>query len=313
MLFSSAYATTAMSGYPVEKTERELRKALHEYALDRNPPKTFPITKLNKSVMYLNSANSAAVSIPTLRHPFPFTEDGEVVVVCDARTMVSLDKESYTYVVKASSSLDFDNLNLSSMLTAAWAEGHAEEMRSMSVAPAVIYARWIGSSIAGKLMLEADEQQAIEIVCALFYYNLFTEKPETDEVKLYGYFSRHMGYDPKTCERVLSRLDRPLMTVTDLCEAFRIVTESVRLDKFNAGVLYSIVGHTYFGTLGRELCAIALEYPPIWISMVYNAHVNSIYKKSSIGRMMEKGSLKEKMSKFAPALEHFLLNTQYKD
>ena len=310
MIFQSPYHTLAMSGFPLDKTTTAIQKEITDWTINKNLPMSAGVSDTKSPIYIIKEHGVALERVPTIRHPIAVTVEGQSETVIDCRTFVQQDRTNLTYVVRNSSLLDYRQMVLRGRLQQAWVNGGEIELRNASVAPAILYARWIGSTLTQRLMLEPQEQQTIEILCAYFYYNLFTAHPDKDEQKVFAYMSRHMGYDAKLCMDVVDQLESELKNAEDLCKAIEAITGSVRLKDFDAGILFKILAYTYFGTGGSELCAIAVEHPPTWVSMVYQAYTDSMYKKSSLGRLMERGAIRDKMRQFSQALHHYLESSE---
>jgi hypothetical protein len=71
------------------------------------------------------------------------------------------------------------------------------------------------------------------------------------------------------------------------------ITDSVRLKDFNAGVLFTLLGNTWFGANAKEMIAVATEHPPTWIAMLLSAFTERTFKNSQIAKILERNSFKK--------------------
>jgi hypothetical protein len=54
------------------------------------------------------------------------------------------------------------------------------------------------------------------------------------------------------------------------------------------GVLVEIIAFSWYGTNAREIAAVALEHPPTFLVMVFNAFTDRTYRNSPLARTAER-------------------------
>lgn len=313
MIFLSCYDTTAMTGFPQDKVDKILRTALAAGALrsfDGKPVSMNAVSldPIEDAYMIEDAKNQYFENLPSLKHPYILTDDKtkRTSLIMDARTMVVEDKVNQGFILRGGSRVDLNMLTMRVGLERLWLDERQVEIRSASAVPAIIFARWISSTLAQRYMLDPRDQETIEIIAAYYYYHLFTNNGQDDQDKIVGYFSRHLGMQAERSYEVIGQITREMKNVQDLCSMFEEVTGSIRLKDFNPGHLFTSLGMSYFGMTGKELTAIALEHPPTWIVMLSYAVNDAMYRKSAIGNMMERGTMKQKSKDFVMAIDQML-------
>lgn len=311
MIILSSYATTALTGFPVDKVDKILSTALAAGAV--RPFKsawnyTLPIHEVPEAYVIADAKSHYFEHLPSLKHPYimvdPKTHTSRIFL--DARTMITEDKVSQEFIARGGSRVDLNMLLTRVSLERMWIDSHQIEMRSASSVPTIIFARWVSSTLAQRYMLDPREQETIEIITAYYYYGLFTNGQKEDTDKIVGYLSRHIGMQAERSYEVIDSIKREMTSVADLCNMYEEVTGSMRLQDFNPGHLYTALGMSYFGMIGKELVAVALEHPPTWMTMLSYAVNDAMYRKSAIGNMMERGPMKQKSRDFVMALDQLI-------
>lgn len=320
MIYHSPYDTSALRGFINEdKVTHAIKTLLAKGLMDSFPPETSIYSDSDsehRSVLYL--MDSALTDVPALKHPFVLDNKTTKDVVEDIRPFLTYDNENEHYRVKTSSAIDYKIMDLRGRLTKAWVTGNPIELKMTSPVPAIVYPRWIASSLTSRMGLEPQEQYMVEIILAYFYQCLFVNgaAPEIEDVA--GYMNRHMGYDAGKVVETLQMMalktsgkkdQLPTVnSVDEVCKLITETTESVRFRDFSAAHIYAAVGNTFFGYLGKELTAVAVEHPPTWFTMVYMLQVDAMFKKTTIGKMIEKSAARSKMVPFTSALKAYMDN-----
>lgn len=156
-----------------------------------------------------------------------------------------------------------------------------------------IYARWIADNIKRRFGIEPNEHMRLMAIAAYFFYCM-NDIPngqsdfysETDINQIATVIARNTSTDVDTVISIMNEV--PIMySVDDLIRAIQKSSGTMRLDKFNNVMLYSIIGGTWFGTNAREIAAIAVEHPPTFAVLLYNALTNKGYTNSGLAQTVK--------------------------
>jgi hypothetical protein len=311
MITQSCYDATALAGFPKDKTDKVLRTARAAGALRSfkgNWHHSLTMHDMQDAFVIVDASSHYLEQLPALRHPYIIMDEKthKASIFLDARTMLTEDKVTQEYILRGGSRVDFFMLMMRVSLERMWLDKRQLELRSASSVPAIIFARWVSSTLAQRYMLDPREQESIEIISGYYYYGQFSDAKPDDLDKIVGYLSRHMGLEAKRCYEVLDKIKDDIKGVNAFCTVLAEVTESIRLKDFNAGHLFTALGMSYFGMMGKELVAVALEHPPTWIAMLSYAVTDAMYRKSVIGTMMERGSMRQKSKDFLMAIDQLI-------
>lgn len=179
-------------------------------------------------------------------------------------------------------------------LTSLWVEdptSHIEFLRVGDLA-ANVYTRWIGQAIVSKLGLDMEAARDINIVAATFYAHKFYSAEEAlseDGVgKISHMINRWTRFPLANIEAIVPTL--PYMShIEDFIQAIHSTFEhNARIKQINAGFLIMSLGNSWFGYGAREISAVAIEYPPVFLSLVEAACNTKVWKRTYLGQLVDR-------------------------
>ncbi len=283
-MFLTPYQTTACSatvGLP--QIQSALQRA--EVQGDLGPATTPKGTKLEGVMM----VPPYVKDIKPFSMPLEFdTPEGRMVAV-DVRGMTK-DTGGTTFKVLAGG--EYEGALIRAALTHAWMDGAANDFRNFGDIAARVFIRLLSETIVRRLHLSPFEQQGVVVACGLFYYSNFipaSEGPLGDDERerIAVAVARLTRINAQT---VMNLLGGDLPRVTDLSsfgDALRHIVKSPRLQHVDAGVIIALMGGIWFGGNARQLVAVALEYPPIWFALIYQALNDRSFHNAGLTKMVE--------------------------
>lgn len=293
----TAYETTACAGFVISKISNAVEDAMVGGNLGT--------TKNNSNVREVNRTASVT-PIPTFFHPIAVkapkgwydapVPDGEhfdrldpssekQVIVVDVRSAGKYDEAAYEFRVR--NQYEYDFIALYGELNHYWLNDNARLLGSVSHLPVSLYARWMSENISRRFGLNPQDQLSIAILAAFFYLGQFTndEEPDMRDLqRICGMISKSVFVNG---EAILNVIDKRhyIKNIDEFCEVVKEVTGNVRLNDLNKGLLFSILGSTWYGTNAKELAAVAVEFPPAWILMTYTSYVDRSFKNTGLAKM----------------------------
>ncbi len=168
----------------------------------------------------------------------------------------------------------------------------------------MIFSKWINRLLTQRFNLYPNESLAVEIICNFYYQSLYESfdqyKNDENDHKFLIHTIKNTNAQESTVREIFNKLGK-MNGVDDLCSNISTILENVKLEGLNSAVLITIVGNSWFGLNAKEMLAVALEYPPIFIPLVYNAAKEKTYKHTYLADVI---------SHFAKAkdMREFLMN-----
>lgn len=281
MFFKTAYDTTACSGYKLNTTIDALNIALVNYDITR-------IDDYNIYTLYGNTVTSNAV--PAFANPILMNYNKEDILVIDVRSFGRYDSQTAEF--KIQNKPDYTLALNRAKLNSVWLSERSSLLQTVSSIPMTIFASWISESIGRRFALNPKEQFDLGILAAIFYNSQFNNEEELDErnkLRIINTITRNLRASAQDVITILDKTNN-IRNVTDFCKNAEIVTESIRLRELSPGILFTILGGTWFGTNAKEMVAIATEHPPTWIAILMAAFNERTYKNSVIVKITERSS-----------------------
>lgn len=298
-LKKTAYDTTACAGTILKKVFDTLQDAKATYSLRRLDGEP--------SILMVEGSNSYSQAIPSFNHPVFLNERGsdkEGDVVVDLRNFGWFDPKEAQFVVRVKT--DYDLAIRRAVLTSRWIFDKPEHMRNLTVLPMALYSYWISTTITKRLSLDPAEHVKIQILAAILYYSQFEEDnfgdSESEKMRCVKAISAATRIDAQLVMEVVDQVPY-IEDVKNFCLRCAEVTGSVRLQQLNQGLLFSLLGASWYGSSAVELVAVALEHPPTWLTIVLAACTERNFKKAGLTQMLELSLHRQYIPNFVRAIE----------
>ncbi len=287
-IFNSAYQTSATAGYSVTKLESALEQAYYHGATQQ----------MRENVhMVREGLNGGVAGVPSFNFPFVLKTKDEDVAFFDARSFVGND---ITGQMRVRDENELQARTIQAQLALDWHHGYQARVRDLSPLPLIVYAHWMGEQVGKRFALDMRQQLQVSVFAAIFYLNCFWDKVEAtqeDAAYLLSAITRTCGYRHSDVVDIVEA--HPIIRdVTELCEKIKAHTQAVRLEDFNPATLYAVTGGTWFGNAGKELVAVGLEYPPVWITLMFQAIANRSFKKAALADLVNRSTYRKYHEQF---------------
>lgn len=283
MIFKTAYDTTACSGFgPAIKRTVEAVQAAGiygelQYLKDTN-------------ILMVQGNGNYANEIPAFAHPIAYLDQHKnEQLVFDARSCGSWDSQQHEFRVR--NQVEFTLASYRAKYNKVWLTERPETLRDFSPLPLSVFAAWVSESVARRFALDPREQFELAIISGIYYCTLFMQDgqfEEKDKLRIGSAVSRAVRAKPEDVFEILDQLETVPKSVHDFCALAAKLPRSVRLSEFNPGLLFAILGGTWYGANAKELIAVALEHPPTWICILLSALNERSYKNSTVTKVAER-------------------------
>lgn len=288
-IFFTAYDTTACLGTRVDKIEQSIKEAVINGWLE---------STLDFHAIKQVSTNPDLELVPAFAHPL--IVDNKTVI--DVRQFGGWDKAQMKFTVR--SMTEYKLLEHRAALTDVWKDGSQALLRDFSGMPMAVYSIWLSESISRRFGLDPREQLFLQILAGIYYYTLFIDNnkiEEHDKLAISSSVVKNLKVAATDVFTVLDKIEK-LSDIKSFCAEAYNVTESIRLKDLNAGVLFSIIGGTWYGVNARELVAVATEHPPTWLAILLASFEERTYKNSYITNITERRMFSDSAKTYSRAI-----------
>lgn len=289
-IFNSAYATTATAGYTTSKLEHALQEAYYHDATQ----------SVRENVhMIRDGLNGGVAGVPAFNFPYVCKLKDADVAFFDARTFIGQEG-------RVRDEIEMQSRTIQAQLALDWHQGYQGRVRDISPLGLMVYAHWMGETVAKRFALDARQQLQVSVFAGVFYLNCFWDKSEAeseDTAYLLSAITRVCGYRHSDVVDIVEA--HPIIKdISELCEVIKSFTQSVRLEDFNPATLLGVVGGSWFGNAGRELVGVALEYPPVWLTLLFQAISNRGFKKAGLTQIIERNTYRKHHEGFVRSMAY---------
>ena len=180
--------------------------------------------------------------------------------------------------------------------------------------PCQVFSAWVSGAISAKLGLPPETVRELQILSCLYFNHQFEEVDEATSER---------GRE-RNVRRIVRQLRHPVDMVTaivnecsymDSMDSFienikRHFSGSVRLAQVNTGFMIMALGNAWFGYGAQTLCAVAAEYPPVFMALVEAAANTKVWKKTHLGRLVERLNTGNVAERFTRSMDILLQTPQ---
>lgn len=282
---NTAYNTTACANFRMEKVVEAVREAqVRDYLSNQD------------GVVYIYNGSGAQGAVPAFKHALFVSKRNssdirhspdarlEPFLAMDIRTAGRIDRENGTF--KITNSTLYKNLLYRGALTAIWLSNGPNAFRSVTPLAMSIFASWISEAVGFRFHLDAKARLDIMTLAGIFYQSNHLEGVEFDKANE----NRHIASIANALKLNVTdvmkmyNITKAITSMEDFCNKVKMVLSDVRLENFNAGLLVLIMQGTWTNE-GNELVAVALEHPPTWLAVLYEAYTNLALKKIGLAKI----------------------------
>lgn len=293
-MFKYAYDTKPCADYVLDR----IRKALQIEMIER---RLFNVEDLSDNIILVTGQNP---DVPIFAHPFPVEEERDLER--GSIPSIAIDIRGFTRIKDGrlipTAQNDLRLIALRAAVNNYWVTETPRDLLNLSDYPMRIYARWVSENLTRRLGLDPQTQMRVSIIAAVFYASLFLETDEWDErtrLKVASLVGRATMTGIEQALEIIDPLEDNAPTgIESLVEMLQQHGESVRLEKVSVPLLYTILGGTWFGANSKENIAVALEHPPTFLSILFEAVDNRTYRKANLSEIAERANRKDAAKQF---------------
>lgn len=311
-MFLTPYNTTSLKDYKLNDVIANINKTM---VAQRDNEYISPIIDPDTNSKYPSlQVKPAAEHIPAFTQPILLeSDDDDKRFIVDMRPFTRSDRLGN---ISINSALDY-KLNLYySILSSVWVHNGNTMIESIAAFPARVYVQWLSGVITRTLNLDMVQQVQLKAVLGAYYFLLHedgwhdTTTEDLDKTlppslqSPTRIFAAKASYsNPHATQELLK--DMPLInTLPSLIEYLHRLNP--RYEALTLANLYAMVSRSWFGANAPTLCAVALEYPPAFNTMVYFALNYRGLNKTGIGTIVDNGKNSAEAKQFKLKIEQLI-------
>jgi hypothetical protein len=171
------------------------------------------------------------------------------------------------------------------------------------------YISWVSHAIGNKIGIDLDVSRELQIITATFYLHQFHAADEIISVqgkeKVVKMISRWTRSPVPLIQGIVNEM--PYMNLLEdyVAAIHAHFSNNSRVSQINVGFIVRALNTSWFGYGAQEISAVALEYPPAFLALVEAAANAKVWRKTYLGRLVEKlatGRIGQEFSRSMEAL-----------
>lgn len=151
------------------------------------------------------------------------------------------------------------------------------------------YMNWVVRGLAGRFNLSYEDCRSLNILFAIYYFTAHSTPEDVlakSNYKNYSMLSEITGYPTQLILDMVDKYELAHMSgnlrLTDLIELARKESDDLR-NKLSVSSVQSVLAGSWYGEGGPFYCNLALEYPPMFYTLLYFSLVDTGYQKTRLG------------------------------
>lgn len=313
-MFLTPYNTTSLKDYKLNDIIANINKTM---VAQRDNEYISPIVDPDTNTKYPSlQVKPAAEHIPAFTQPILLESDDDKRFIVDMRPFTRSDRLGN---ISITSALDY-KLNLYySILASVWVHNGNTLIESIAAFPARVYVQWLSGVITRTLNLDMVQQVQLKAILGAYYFLLHEDGwhdttvedlektlPPSLQSPTRIFAAKASYSNPHATQELLK--DMPLInTLPSLIEYLHRLNP--RYEALTLANLYAMVSRSWFGANAPTLCAVALEYPPAFNTMVYFALNYRGLNKTGIGTIVDNGKNSAEAKQFKLKIEQLIDNS----
>jgi hypothetical protein len=297
-VYNTAYNTTACNNFRMEKAVSAVQEAqIRDYMSDRD------------GVMYVDSNHGAQGVVPAFKHALYVSKHASsdirhapdarnaAFLAMDVRAAGRYDVEKGRF--KVTNGTMYKNLVYRAALTSLWLTNGPNVFRNVTPTALSIFAAWVSEAVGFRYNLDPKARIDVMVIAGIFYQSNHVEGIEFDNANENRYIALIGNALKVNVTEVMKiyNITKAISSIEDFCNKVKLYLNNVRLENLNAGMLVAMMGSTWAGDNAPELVAVALEHPPTWLSLLYEAHTNMALKKVGLSKICERRQYQDGLPK----------------
>lgn len=284
----------------------KLITSLQEYLIKTNLKNLNYEYPINEDVrlVFITGCNSDEKEITPFNHPVIVSDRGRPTVCCDVRAYLTKQEEqplNLNDVTRDKGNLEFCAYR--SVITADYLAGNIGLYKRYIKSVVSAYALFTSYVIDSIIKLNPGERSNIELASAYFALHNFIPNDElkdpsskslNDNMLKANLGRIKIGYpvNGKYIDEVFGTLQSVEYTGTidNLLDYLKVAIGNEKKELINKNAFISVISNMWFGHGGPETMIMSLEHMPTWISLLYSATTNTIFKRSRFSTVLFKFS-----------------------
>ncbi len=222
------------------------------------------------------------VNVKPFINPVKFDYGDDTYIIIDMRTSTRWDRTTSKPVISNRTLFRRDMVRV--LMESMWVGDGPQEILNLGHFQVQIFATWVSELFARRFALEAEQQVRISILSAFYYLCLFTDDKEADLRRFVPIISKVTTTGTTFVIDTLRDIDH-IQDLEALLDTIKTSLDTDRLEGVGIDVMITMLAGSWFGPNNAILVGIALEYPPMWNTLLYLSLTDQSVRANGIAKI----------------------------
>ncbi len=304
-MFLSARDTTINKGIKENSTIESLREHLiRTRAYGESQFITIQEDRISNFTI-LGLGDGTFITPKPFVHPVVIEHEGHRYLVIDVRTCAKYNKMEQ--IVKITNPALFRREIIRSVLESIWINDGANDILHLGTFQIQVFGKWVSEVISRRYGLDPEQQLQVQVIAAFYYTCLFVDSESVDLRRFISVITRATKTNTNFILETLRDVEY-IPNVEAFLATIRETLVTDRLDGLELDVFITMLAGSWFGPNHGILVGTALEYPPLWCTLLYLSLTESVNRATGIGKVALRFERDPTSREFLGALNMLLMN-----
>lgn len=265
-MFVRVMETTINQGIKLDTVIEQLRKHIIQMRNDQENQFLIMQENVHDDYYILGLGAGPHIDPKPWTVPIEITVDDDTYLVIDVRTSTRYDRYKQTPVISNPQLYRRDQIL--TILQMLWMDEGSNAILRLGNYQITVFANWIAGLINRRFALDAGQQIKLTVLTAYYYLCLFTEKDKIDINRTAPLIGKALNTNVSYILEVLDDVDH-IGDVLQYLDAVNKVLATERISGLTPDLLIALLSGSWFGPNHSVLVGMAIEYPPVFCSLLY--------------------------------------------
>lgn len=226
--------------------------------------------------------DGSLVNVKPFINPVKFDYGDDTYLIIDMRTSTRWDRNNAKPVISNRALFRRDMVRV--LMESLWVGDGPQEILNLGHFQIQIFATWVSELFARRFALDAEQQVRISVFAAFYYLCQFTDDEQADLRRFVPIISKVTTTGSTFVIDTLRDVDY-IRDLVSFLDTIKTSLDTDRLEGVGVDVMITMLAGSWFGPNNAILVGIALEYPPMWNTLLYLSLTDQSVRSNGIAKI----------------------------
>lgn len=214
--------------------------------------------------------------------PIKFDYGDDTFIVVDVRSSTRFDRGTAQPVISNQPLFRRDMIR--TLIESIWVGNGANDILNLGHYQIQVFATWVAEMFTRRFALDAEQQVRLSVLAAFYYLCLFADKDTVDLRRFLSIITKVTNTNTVFVMDTLRDVDH-VSTIDEFLALIIRTLNTDRLAGLGVDVFITLLAGSWFGPNHAVMVGVALEYPPMWNTLLYLSLTDRTTRASGIAKI----------------------------